>query len=501
MADNAAKTRRTTHAKPGRAPAGDAQGLRTFRAATMAEALSEVKKTLGSDAVILRTRSTKVGGVLGVGARPVVEITASADPAVAAVAAPRRARPAPSPTSSSATSPPKTPMAPARSDAPEASVDTVEFRSAPAPAPAPAAFATPSSLSRPAAITRPSAARALLSKDEPLAPSASASAVSGASVSATPVSPAPVDHQAVRQLEEEMRAMRAMMGEVLQASRSSAPAVAGTLAELGPRGEALAASGLPEAVLGELSRAIARELSPAEQRDEQIVRAVLGRLLGDLVPTGGTIEPKRGETRVVAMVGPTGVGKTTTIAKLAAELKLRRGMRVGLITADTYRIAAVEQLRTYAGIIGLPLRVVLGPDELVSARAALEDRDVILVDTAGRSPRDASKLAALKELVGAARADEVHLVLSSSMGASAAARAVERFAAVAGDRQTLRVILSKVDEADEIGAVLGVVRTLGAPVSYLTTGQEVPDDIEPASASRIVEALLGSELEAAGATA
>ena len=477
MADNAAKTKRTTPAArgpSGRSAVDDAQGLRTFRASTMAEALSEVKKTLGSDAVILRTRSTKVGGVLGVGARAVVEITASADPAVAAVASPRRPRPTRQ-AADAAAAPARNAAPPPRTEVPEP-VDTVELRSAERRA-------------MPPAITRPSAARALLSKDDPIA----------TPVSSTPVSPAPVDQRAVRQLEDEMRAMRSMMTEVLEASRSAASGAVSPIARLGPIGGALADSGLPETVLGELSRTVDAELSRAEKADDQIVRAVLARLLGDLVPTGGTIEPKRGTTRVIAMVGPTGVGKTTTIAKLAADLKLRRGLRVGLITADTYRIAAVEQLRTYAGIIGLPLRVVLGADELASARAALEDRDVILVDTAGRSPRDASKLAALKELVAAARADEVHLVLSSSMGASAAARAVERFAAVADDRETLRVILSKVDEADEIGAVLGVVRTVGAPVSYLTTGQEVPDDIEPASGARIAEVLLGTVPETADA--
>ncbi|MEO0587985.1 MAG: hypothetical protein AAF078_10125, partial [Planctomycetota bacterium] len=186
MADNAAKTKRTTPAArgpSGRSAADDAQGLRTFRASTMAEALSEVKKTLGSDAVILRTRSTKVGGVLGVGAKSVVEITASADPDVAAVASPRRPRP----TRQSADAPAAAARSAApsqRRDVPEP-VDIVELRS-------------PERRAMPPAITRPSAARALLSKDEPIA---------------TAVSPAPVDQRAVHQLEDEMRAMRSMMAE------------------------------------------------------------------------------------------------------------------------------------------------------------------------------------------------------------------------------------------------------------------------------------------------
>ena len=114
---------------------------------------------------------------------------------------------------------------------------------------------------------------------------------------------------------------------------------------------------------------------------------------------------------MVALVGPTGVGKTTTVAKLAANFKLAHGARVGLVTVDTYRIAAVEQLKTYAEIIDLPLAVVNDPAEMARALDELGAVDLVFIDTAGRSPRDEVKIRELAEFLRQARPDEIHLVL------------------------------------------------------------------------------------------
>src|SRR5205085_5547961 len=140
----------------------------------------------------------------------------------------------------------------------------------------------------------------------------------------------------------------------------------------------------------------------------------LSELLEKLLPISGPITRKKTTgPHIVALIGPTGVGKTTTIAKLAANLKLRENHSVGLITIDTYRIAAVDQLKKYADIIGSPLRVVNTPEELREAVAAMSDCAFILIDTAGRSPTDTMKLNELKNLLDAVEPDEVHLVLSS----------------------------------------------------------------------------------------
>jgi energy-coupling factor transporter ATP-binding protein EcfA2 len=122
-----------------------------------------------------------------------------------------------------------------------------------------------------------------------------------------------------------------------------------------------------------------------------------------------------GRPLTIALVGPTGVGKTTTIAKLAAAYKLRQGKKVGLITSDTYRIAAVDQLRTYATIIGLPLKVAMTPREMSAACSAFADCDAILIDTAGRSQHDANRLEELSAFIQACSPDETHLVLSATV--------------------------------------------------------------------------------------
>ena len=127
------------------------------------------------------------------------------------------------------------------------------------------------------------------------------------------------------------------------------------------------------------------------------------------------IELRPGNRKVVALVGPTGVGKTTTIAKIAANFRLRDKKTVGLITADTYRIAAVEQLRTYAEIIDLPLEVVTTPREMRRAVLQMEHLDLVLIDTAGRSPHDELRLHELRALLREANPDETHLVLSTDV--------------------------------------------------------------------------------------
>ena len=182
----------------------------------------------------------------------------------------------------------------------------------------------------------------------------------------------------------------------------------------------------------------------------------------------------------MALVGPTGVGKTTTIAKLAANYRLREKRRVGLITVDTYRVAAVEQLRTYADIIDLPMEVVATPREMREAVARMSHLDLVLMDTAGRSPRDEVKIQELKSMLAEAEPDEVHLVLSSTAGAKSLISTAERFA----DVGTTALLLTKLDEAHSLGHLVSLVRECQLPVSYLTDGQNVPDDIQVAERRR-----------------
>ena len=218
-----------------------------------------------------------------------------------------------------------------------------------------------------------------------------------------------------------------------------------------------------------------------------MIKSHIARLIENEIEVTGPITPVDGKRRMVALVGPTGVGKTTTIAKLAANHRLREKQRVGLITVDTYRIAAVEQLRTYADIIDLPMEVVSTPREMREAVARMTDLDLILMDTAGRSPRDDVKIQELKSMLAEAKPDEVHLVLSSVAGASSLAQTAEKFAGVG----TTALLLTKLDEAASLGNLLPLLRTCRLPLSYLTNGQNVPDDIQVAAKRQVAQMVLG----------
>ncbi len=217
-----------------------------------------------------------------------------------------------------------------------------------------------------------------------------------------------------------------------------------------------------------------------------VLQRELEQMLADELSVTGPIQATSGQGRVVALVGPTGVGKTTTIAKLAANYRLRENKRVGLITVDTYRIAAVEQLRTYADIIDLPMEIVSTPREMREAIHRMSDLDLILMDTAGRSPRDEVKIQELKSMLTEAEPDEVHLVLSAVGGARSLTTTAERFATVG----TTALLVTKLDEATTLGNLLSVTRSCGLPISYLTDGQNVPDDIRVAEVSGLARKLL-----------
>jgi flagellar biosynthesis protein FlhF len=247
--------------------------------------------------------------------------------------------------------------------------------------------------------------------------------------------------------------------------------------------ERLLASEVDEPIARELVETLREQLPSAQLADPAAVRLKLLRLVEAEIRCSGPIVCDRKQRMVVALAGPTGVGKTTTLAKLAAGFRLREGLRTGLVTVDTYRIAAVDQLRTYAEIIELPMKVVGSPDEMRSALDELASFDLVLIDTAGRSPRDADQIADLKDLLAAAEPDATHLVLSLAAGRKRLAQAIERFRPIA----PTAVIATKLDEADGAGAILGLCRDGGLPISYVTLGQDVPDDIEPARPERIAK--------------
>ncbi|MHB1561123.1 MAG: flagellar biosynthesis protein FlhF [Isosphaeraceae bacterium] len=378
---------------------------RTYRAKTIKDALSRVRRDLGGDAVILSTREVRRRRLFGLGGRSVVEVTA-ADRMPEEVAVGGTAR-----------------------------------------TPAPAA------------------------------------------ISSAPASAAPTISPALQARFGEQLSRLHTMVETLSRQGRIDHLVPDVPPELVPAYSELIEAEVPEVLIRRLIQRVAEGLEPDQFDHPEAIREALCQAVADCIPVAPPIPPVAGARRVVALVGPTGVGKTTTVAKLAANFKLAHGARVGLVTVDTYRIAAVEQLKTYAEIIDLPLSVVGDPSEMPRALDELGGVDLVFIDTAGRSPRDEVKIRELAEFLRRARPDEIHLVLSAVAGQRSLKAAVDRFAAVQVDR----LILTKLDEADSLGGVLGLLVTSSRPVSYLTTGQAVPDDIEPADRMRLARLILNQE--------
>ena len=191
----------------------------------------------------------------------------------------------------------------------------------------------------------------------------------------------------------------------------------------------------------------------------------------------------------IVLVGPTGVGKTTTIAKLAGRIALIEKKKVGLITIDTYRIGAVEQLKTYADIMNIPFKVVLTLKDMEAALESMEDCDVILIDTTGRSSKNTMQISELRAYVDKVKSDNIHLVISCTTKNKDIEAVVEGYKVL----NYKNVIITKLDETSTYGSILNILDSAKKPLSFVTTGQNVPDDIKQMTASEISNLILGED--------
>lgn len=226
-----------------------------------------------------------------------------------------------------------------------------------------------------------------------------------------------------------------------------------------------------------------------EEALDAILAKVYQRIVLKLGQPQGIRLTKQKKPRVCFFVGSTGVGKTTTIAKIASIFKLEKKANVALITSDTYRIAAVEQLKTYANILSVPIRVVYSAAEMKKTLEDYAAYDLILVDTAGRSPKNQKQCDELLELLNSVDKElrEVYLVLS----ATTKYKDLKQIVSIYKDMADYRIVFTKLDETNCYGNILNVRLDTGAPLSYVTCGQVVPDDLEMLNAQAIAKQLLG----------
>ncbi len=249
----------------------------------------------------------------------------------------------------------------------------------------------------------------------------------------------------------------------------------------------LKAADLHEELIRDLLQQVMDSLSASELEDEAKVWRRAEQALASL--TERYIRREQPGSRVVCLVGPTGVGKTTTIAKLAARAVLVEHKKVALVTFDTYRIAAVDQLKTYGEILGIPIEIVFTPAELRSALDRLRGYDMVFVDTVGRSHQNAMQISELKAFMDGIGMADVHLVLSTTTRYDIMLDVVRTYMLA----KPTSLLFTKLDEASAYGPLLNLSVETGLPISFLTNGQNVPDDILSPKPSDLLSLVMGAK--------
>ena len=243
-------------------------------------------------------------------------------------------------------------------------------------------------------------------------------------------------------------------------------------------------------IIGEIENSLKKESNL-----DSILSAVYQKIILKLgKPKTITLGDK---AKVIFFIGPTGVGKTTTIAKLASEFKLNKGLKVALITADTYRIAAVEQLNTYAGILDVPVSVIFTPEELVEALNKYSDYDLILIDTAGRSHRNTEQVGELEQLLEVTEKAQLDLNIEKYLVMSATTKYKDllNITDAYKDIKDFRLLFTKLDETNAYGNILNIRIHTGEPLSYITSGQAVPEDISVVDVQDLAKRLIIGEVK------
>lgn len=253
--------------------------------------------------------------------------------------------------------------------------------------------------------------------------------------------------------------------------------------------ERMKQSGMNTPIVEEIAYEINADLKNIPAEDKGFIR---GRIKSKLLEIIGEPNPINisGKGNVVIFVGPTGVGKTTTLAKLAAKLFIDEHYEIGLITADTYRIAAVEQLKIYGEILKLPIEVSYTTEEVLEAVKKFSNKDLIFIDTAGRSYKDIDQTNEIEEILKAVDTKEIYLVLNTTFSNRALITMLENYYFL----NDYKLLITKLDESEGLGNIINMIKISEKDLSYFTDGQNVPDDIMLASPSILIDDILGTDI-------
>ena len=430
--------------------------LKRYRVTNIQEALQLIKRDLGPEAIIVSTRQVKEGkGTFGLFGKTVLEVTAARDD-----------KPKATLSSALGRNLNGQPSLDVEEIAPSTEVEEPSLRSPSPLPPSPAVAPLPSLDSRALQPIRQEL-QGLRVVVEELSNRTSA-----------------FEEFSNNQLRHELGEMRHMLH--LMASRSSLPDDLDLPENLMMLYQQLKFGGLEDKFSRRLVLEAQKNISDEDLQNFSYVKIFLARMLMKIIRTTEGIEYITAPQKVVALIGPTGVGKTTTAAKIASDQMLKRKRRVGLITVDTFRIAAVEQLRTYAKIINVPLRIVSDRQEMDKAVESFSDCDVVVIDTGGCSQRDEGQMFELREIFDERGRIHNLLVLSSTTKDNDLNEITRKFGVMPIDG----VIFTKLDESASYGTIFNHAIRFKKPVSFLSTGQKVPEDIEMATKERMVDLLL-----------
>lgn len=439
---------------------------------SMPEAMEKIRTDLGIDAVILNSKPIKTGGLFGMFSKQRIEVVAAVDEKAServttTVAAPNRAN----------NVLPKSP--------------TGTYTAA-------------------QAYRRPHAPKALDTQSEATEWEQSPAANANTAVATAPREPSQETREAPKQTEAESPVQRVAVTtpNVDMGRTSNHDAIANEMRDMRQMFQkllvhdlheqlplaiqAVRANLLKQEVTEEVTAQIIQQLmempQPVEQWTEDEAMAACRKIISTMMePYVSSASTPGKHIRYAFFFGPTGVGKTTTIAKLAANSMLKEKRKIGFITADTYRMAAVEQLKTYANILNVPLEVVFSPKEMATAMERLSDCDLIFVDTAGRNFRNDEYVEGIRELLAHSSDSANYLVLSLTSKFNDMKAIAQNFAGV----PVKQVIFTKADETNSFGTMLNVCQEMNLQLSYFTTGQNVPDDIVVATPDLVSTMIMG----------